>query len=98
VIYSDEVIYLRKYDTSFDDVIEQDLQEYDPIPLNHSLQKNVLLSHMTSDYIELHCLSLYCITDESFMFNLASTVGYDRTNVIGSRTSFVIASVRTSIH
>jgi hypothetical protein len=26
------------------------------------------------------------------------TVGYARTNVIGSRTSFVIASVRSSIH
>ena len=27
-----------------------------------------------------------------------STVGYARTNVIGSRTSFVIASVLSSIH
>lgn len=54
VIYSDEVINLSKYDTSFDDVIEQDLQDYDPIPLNH-MQKNVLLSHMTSDYFKLHC-------------------------------------------
>ena len=26
------------------------------------------------------------------------TVGYARTNVFGSRTSFVIASVRSSIH
>ena len=29
---------------------------------------------------------------------LKSTVGYSRTNVIGSRTSFVITSVRSSIH
>ena len=28
----------------------------------------------------------------------ASTVGYARMNVIGSRTSFVIASVHSSIH
>jgi hypothetical protein len=27
-----------------------------------------------------------------------NTVGYARTNVIGSRTSFVIASLRSSIH
>jgi hypothetical protein len=27
-----------------------------------------------------------------------STVGYARTNVIGSRTSFVITSVRSSVH
>jgi hypothetical protein len=32
--------------------------------------------------------------DDEFRF----TVGYARTNVIGSRTSFVIASVRSSIH
>jgi len=57
VIYSDEVINLSKYDTSFDDVIQQDLQDYDPIPFNHSLQKNMLLSHMTSDYFELHCFA-----------------------------------------
>ena len=55
VIYSDEVINLSKYDTSFDDVREQDLEDYDPIPLNHSLQKNMLLSYMTSDFFELHC-------------------------------------------
>jgi len=55
VIYSDEVNNLSKYDTFFDDVIEQDLQDYDPIPLNHSVQKNRLLSHMTFDYFELHC-------------------------------------------
>jgi hypothetical protein len=29
---------------------------------------------------------------------VSTTVGYARTNVIGSRTSFVIASVRSSIH
>lgn len=55
VIYGDEVNNLSKYDAFFDDVIEQYLQDYDPIPLNHSLQKNRLLSHMTSDYFELHC-------------------------------------------
>jgi len=27
-----------------------------------------------------------------------NTVGYARTNVIGSRTSFVVASVRSRIH
>lgn len=52
VIYSDEVNNLSKYDAFFDDVIEQDLQDYDPIPLNHSVQKNSLLSHMTFDYFE----------------------------------------------
>jgi hypothetical protein len=55
VIYIDEVINLSKYDTSFDGVIEQDLQDYDPIPLSHSLQKNMLLLHITSNYFELHC-------------------------------------------
>jgi hypothetical protein len=29
---------------------------------------------------------------------LKSTVGYSRTKVIGSKTSFVITSVRSSIH
>ena len=29
---------------------------------------------------------------------LSNTVGYSRTNVIGSRSSFVVASLRSSIH
>jgi len=35
-----------------------------------------------------------CRTDKQFDF----TVGCARTNVTGSRTSFVIASIRSSIH
>jgi hypothetical protein len=62
-MYSDEVINLSKYDTSFDGVIEQDLQDYDPIPLSHSLQKNMLLSHITS-ILNCTVLTLFCITDE----------------------------------
>ena len=54
VIFSDEVFNLSKY-SSFECVIEQGLEDYDPIPLNHSLKKNRFLSHITSDCFELHC-------------------------------------------
>jgi hypothetical protein len=45
-----------------------------------------------------HTATISAIYKQYFTYNCRYTVGYARTNVIGSITSFVIASVHFSIH
>ena len=51
--------------------------------------------------INLHYIYIYIYVYTYIHIRIhtyTNTVGYARTSVIGSRTSFVIASVRSSIH
>ena len=48
--------------------------------------------------ISLYFLAVQTGVDHSVICLVLNTVGYRRTNLTGSRTSFVMASVRSSIH
>ena len=57
---------------------------------------NNITAHLSETLTYLHRFA--SVQSESEALSASNTVGYTRTNVIGSRTSFVIASDRSSLH
>jgi hypothetical protein len=47
---------------------------------------------------KFHTAAISVIYKQYFTYNCMYTAGYAKANTAGSRTSFVIASVRSSIH
>ena len=58
----------------------------------------ILRLHLTPGFTRVHDVVLNHAEGDLYLYHEQFTVRYARTNVIGSRTSFVIASVRSSIH
>ena len=54
--------------------------------------------HLTPRFTRIHYVVLNHSEGDLYLYHEQYTVEYARTNVIGSRTSFVIASVRSSTH